>query len=102
MQIYNEFKVVSTEASNGQVELVWYDDTRDGQGQLVTPINQQYVLHRAHRIPMESETENWTREQVKQFWLANEVEDIYDIPQWAADAVGEVSVTQLTRVRPNR
>ncbi len=87
-QVYNNFRVVDYEISTGHIAVVWYDDTRDGGGQLVTPIRQQYLLRRAHKIPIEAEQNNWTRADLLQFLLL-EIEDVADIPQWAIDEAGK-------------
>lgn len=98
MQIYNNFKVVGIDKATGQVDVVWFDDTRDANNQRVTPIAQQHVLLLSHKVPMESETEGWTREQVRQFWVT-QVQDVYDIPQWADDEVGTFVIDHNVRVR---
>lgn len=101
MQRYTDFKVIGTNPSNGQVDVVWYDDTRGADGRLATPIDQQNILFLSHRVPVEAEENSWTREQMRQWWLAD-VDDVADIPQWAEDEVGKFSIDGRPRVRINR
>lgn len=98
MRVYNNFVVLETHPDIGHLTVAWYDDTRDAQGQLVTPLKQQIPLVRSHRIPVEAEQNNWTRDQLRQFWEL-EVEDVADIPQWADDEVGKAVVEGRTRLR---
>lgn len=100
MQVYNEMAVIEVSPDIGQLSVCWFDNTRDGQGKLVTPIKDQYVIFRSHKIPIEAEVNNWTRDQLRDFWL-NEVEDVADIPQWAQDEIGMVTIEQPIRVRVN-
>jgi hypothetical protein len=75
-QIYNQFRINSYDEATGQVTLIWYDDQ--------SPIGGQTILERGHKIPLEAETNNWTRTQLLAWWV-NEVEDIADISQWMKD-----------------
>lgn len=103
MQVYNDFAVLEIHEEVGTLTLAWYDATPHPTlpNQLATPITQQHILVRAHKIPIEAEQNNWTREQLRQFWEL-EVEDVADIPQWAHDEVGRVVLDTKTVVRRTR
>jgi len=98
MQRYNDFKVMGSQPELGQIDVFWFDNTRGPDGKLLTPLNKQNVLFQSHRVPVEAEENNWTREQLRMWWV-NEVDDVADIPQWAEDEVGKFTFDQLTRVR---
>lgn len=89
-QNYNEMRVVGYDEGQGSLDLVWYD--ADGG-----PVRKQTILRRSHMIPMEAETGNWTREQLKQHFLL-EVEDVADVPNWAKDEGDSSEVIEVTRV----
>ena len=101
MQVYNEMAVIGTAPDIGQIDVAWFDNTRDEQGKLVTPMREQYVVFRSHKVPIEAEENDWTRAQLRDYWLAD-VEDIADIPQWADDEIGDFSLEQPFRLRRNR
>lgn len=96
-QTYNEFRVLDYDESRGEMTCAWYDNTRDGQGRLVTPIAEQTVLQLGHKIPVEAELNNWTRDQYRQFFLTT-VEDVMDIPQWAKDEADSTKLEFVPRV----
>lgn len=98
MQNYNEFRVVEVYEATGEMKVVWYDDTRDGQGKLVTALKDQTVLEQGHKIPVEAEQNNWTREMLRDFWVL-QIEGIADIPAWAKTEADSTVVEYKTMVR---
>jgi len=100
MQVYNEMAVISTSPDIGQIEVAWFDNRRDAQNKLLTPIKDQYIVFRSHKVPVEAELENWTRGELRDYWMA-EVEDIADIPAWVDDELGRFSIEQPLRLRRN-
>jgi len=98
MQVYNEMAILATDEAQGQLVVAWFDNTRDGQGKLVTPIDEQNVLTRAHKIPPEAESNNWTRDQLRDWWLGG-VEDVADIPAWAEAEIGKVVMVSKERLK---
>ncbi|UCD23664.1 MAG: hypothetical protein JSW51_11585 [Gemmatimonadota bacterium] len=98
-QVYNQFRVLSYDESRGEMVLAWYDDTPAVPGPgLATPIEQQTILQLQHKIPVEAELNNWTRDQYLAFFLTT-VEDVMDIPQWAKDEADTTELTFVPRVR---
>lgn len=97
-QTYNEFRVLNYDESRGEMTLAWYDDTRDGNGDLVTPIAEQTILQLGHKIPVEAEQNNWDRTLMRDFFLT-QVEDVMDIPQWAKDEADATELEFIPRVR---
>lgn len=81
-QVYNNFRVLDYDIARGEMVLGWYDDTQ--------PIADQFILSLNHKIPLEAETNNWTRAEYLA-WFIQEVEDVADVPQWARD---EAKVTR--------
>lgn len=77
MRTYNNFRVLAYDVPSGEVTLAWYDDQQPYQGQL--------LLRSAHRIPVEAETNNWTREEFRLWWLNEINEQVADIPQFMKD-----------------
>lgn len=98
MQTYNDAVVIDVHPDNGQIDLLWFNGDTDAQGSLLTPINQQRTWRMSHRVPLEAEENNWTREQLIAF-LSAEVPDVADIPQWATDEVGRYTIEYRERVR---
>jgi len=89
---------MGTEPDLGQISVIWYDDTRDGQNKLLVPIDEQNIQHTSHMVPIEAEENNWDKAQMLA-WLINEVNDVADIPQWAEDEVGTYTLKHVTRLR---
>ena len=95
-QLYTDFKVLDVFPSLGQIEVIWYNGTLANGGAgpgLETPIGEQYVRRTSLLIPIEAEENDWTYEQLRDYWIAaGEVADIADIPQWAIDEVGKYTI----------
>lgn len=75
-QNYNNFRVVSYDQAHGSIELAWYDDTQPG------PIGDQSLGLLNHFVPIELETENWTKAQLLTFLLPERPQGIPDLPNW--------------------
>lgn len=99
MQIYNEMRVYMVHQDIGQMTVAWYDNSRTAGGKLKTPLKDQTPLRRSHKIPVEAEENNWTREQLRDFWLL-EVEDVADIPQWAEEEAEDTVMEERVVIKP--
>ena len=77
-RIYNDFRVLNYDTPSGEITLAWYDNNFPYAGQ---------ILHRQqHRIPEDSEGNNWVREDFRAWWV-QEVAYIGDVDdyQWMKD-----------------
>ncbi len=78
-QNYNNFRVINYNQAKGEAEVAWYDDTQPG------PISDQILGLINHQMPIELETENWTKAQLLTFLLPERPQNIPDFPSWLID-----------------
>ena len=90
-KIYNDGRVFAYNAELGNLEIAWFDNA--------VPVNQREYMLRNHKIPIEAETNNWTRQQLIDFYLSTEVEDIADIPAWAEQEVEDTLLLHRVQLK---
>ncbi len=78
-QDYNNFRIINYNQASGDVEVAWYDDTQPG------PIENQRLGLLNHQMPIELETETWTKGQLLTFLLPERPQGIPDFPSWLTD-----------------
>lgn len=89
MKVLNAFRVLEVDYEMGQLEVIWYDGTKNAQGQLVKPFNRQVrdkeTLRQAHRIPEDFEVLSWGREELTLYWMNELPAIVSNVPQWAIE-----------------
>ena len=70
MKCYTEYEVLDYNEVTGQARVAWYERGR-----------RDHALIEYHDVPLEAELENWSREQLVNFWR-KDVRDIPDTPPW--------------------
>lgn len=78
-QNYNNFRIINYNPSSGNVEVAWYDDTVGG------PIEDQLLGLLNHQMPIELETETWTKAQLLTYLLPERPQGIPEFPSWLTD-----------------
>jgi len=92
MQVYNNFRVLNYDKDIGHMETAWYNDQ--------LPFAGQTILRTNLRVPPEFESELWTRDQLRLYWLSTgAVNDVPAIPQWAIDEAEDTYSAYEFKVR---